>query len=102
SRSGWRSASESASFAGHPSTTAPIAPPCDSPHVVTRKMVPNELAIRRQLSRRGPRGAWSIAVNDGERRDSDTLRFMDRKRFAFGSIAVAALLAIACSGKDGA
>src|SRR5207249_3473880 len=47
SRSGWMSASESESRGGHPSITAPIAPPCDSPHVVTRKSRPQLLPTRR-------------------------------------------------------
>ena len=48
SRSCWMSATSSASRGGQPSTTTPTPPPCDSPKVVTRKSVPNVLAIDRQ------------------------------------------------------
>src|SRR5215475_2433808 len=41
------SASESGSRGGQPSTTVPVAPPCDSPHVVTRKSCPQVLPMRR-------------------------------------------------------
>lgn len=37
------SASASASPGGHPSTTQPIAGPCDSPNDVTQKSLPNVL-----------------------------------------------------------
>src|SRR5262245_46536185 len=40
SRSGWMSASDKGRRGGQPSTTAPMAPPWDSPQVVTRKSVP--------------------------------------------------------------
>src|SRR6266481_9514067 len=40
SRSCWRSASHNASPGGHPSTTQPIAAPCDSPNEVTVNKVP--------------------------------------------------------------
>src|SRR5262249_3675509 len=43
SRSGWMSASESSIPGGQPSTTQPIAGPCDSPKVVTVKRVPRVL-----------------------------------------------------------
>src|SRR6478672_5823287 len=43
SRSGWMSASESSIPGGQPSTTQPIAGPCDSPNVVTVKRVPRVL-----------------------------------------------------------
>ena len=46
SRSGWMSASASGSCGGQPSTTAPSAPPCDSPKVVTRNSVPKVLPTR--------------------------------------------------------
>ena len=45
SRSGWMSASDSGSRGGQPSTTAPMAAPWDSPHVVTRKSCPQLLPI---------------------------------------------------------
>src|SRR5688572_1318742 len=44
SSSGCMSASERLRRGGHPSTTAPIAAPCDSPQVVTRKRWPKVLA----------------------------------------------------------
>src|SRR3989441_4074865 len=47
SRSGWMSASDRGSRGGQPSTTAPVAPPCDSPQVVTRKRRPQVLPMRR-------------------------------------------------------
>src|SRR5437588_10948688 len=43
SRSGWMSASLSTIPGGQPSTTQPIAGPCDSPNVVTVKSVPSVL-----------------------------------------------------------
>src|SRR6266508_1876525 len=47
SRSGWMSASDSGRRGGQPSTTAPMAAPCDSPHVVTRNRRPQVLPTRR-------------------------------------------------------
>src|SRR5213594_4676826 len=53
SRSGWMSPSDRGSRGGQPSTTAPVAPPCDSPQVVTRKRRPQLLPMRRgYVSRR--------------------------------------------------
>src|ERR1044071_2475258 len=43
SSSGWMSFSESSIPGGQPSTTQPIAGPCDSPKVVTVKRVPRVL-----------------------------------------------------------
>lgn len=40
---GWMSASARRSPGGQPSTIAPTPRQCDSPNVVTRKSVPNEL-----------------------------------------------------------
>src|SRR5262245_38647310 len=54
SRSGWMSASESGRRGGQPSTTAPTAPPCDSPHVVTRKRCPQVLPMRLKITRFAP------------------------------------------------
>src|SRR6188768_2181155 len=43
SRSGWMSASDKAMPGGQPSITQPMAGPCDSPKLVTRKRVPRVL-----------------------------------------------------------
>src|SRR5512145_387722 len=51
SRSGWMSASDIGRSGGHPSMTAPIAAPWDSPHVVTRKSWPNVLPMGRSVGR---------------------------------------------------
>src|SRR5882672_3883249 len=56
SRSGWMSASFSSSRGGHPSTTTPIPSPCDSPHVVMQKSLPNVFAMHTAC--RKP-GRWS-------------------------------------------
>ncbi len=48
SNCGWMSATLSGMRAGQPSTTQPIALPCDSPNVVTRNKVPNVLAINQK------------------------------------------------------
>src|SRR5262245_9888983 len=45
SRSRWISAALIGSRGGQPSTTTPTPPPCDSPKVVMRKIVPSELDI---------------------------------------------------------
>src|SRR5258705_10600080 len=50
SRSGWMSASDSASRGGQPSITAPTPAPCDSPQVVTRNRRPQVFPTRREYS----------------------------------------------------
>src|SRR5262245_28676440 len=62
SRSGWMSASDKGSRGGQPSTTAPVAPPCDSPHVVTRKSCPQVLPMRRAYAEIALRQTWPTGV----------------------------------------
>src|SRR5947209_915654 len=63
SSSGWISDSESASRGGQPSTTAPIAAPCDSPQVVTRKSCPKVLPMSRPSPGRRAAGHRARPVN---------------------------------------
>src|SRR5581483_6531491 len=51
SRSGWRSASDNSIPGGQPSTTQPIAGPCDSPKLVTQNSLPSVLPDMSVLSR---------------------------------------------------
>src|SRR5215470_690332 len=77
SRSGWMSASDSGSRDGQPSTTAPTAPPWDSPHVVTRNRCPHVLpmtvryrnAARRRAPCAGRAGLPPLPRRDDRRAD---------------------------------
>src|SRR5262249_3872231 len=59
SRSGWMSASDKGRSGGQPSTTTPIAPPWDSPQVVTRNSCPKEFPMARS---RIPHSCTMISV----------------------------------------
>src|SRR3989442_4581901 len=67
SGSGWMAASDRGSRGGQPSTTAPVAPPCDSPHVVTRKRRPQVLPMRRGYVSRCPNSKPSGMARDDRR-----------------------------------
>src|SRR6185436_6363215 len=65
SRSGWRSASDRDRRGGQPSTMAPMAAPCDSPHVVTRNRWPQVLPTAREYPAPGPS---AVTSSDGGER----------------------------------
>src|SRR5437899_4558406 len=96
SRSGWMSASDRGSRGGQPSTTAPIAAPCDSPHVVTRNSRPQVFPTRRGY--RGRRaGAHRSAGNDVLSRHVSSTgndRIGARPRQGLRSLAVLVALAV--------
>jgi hypothetical protein len=61
SRSGWMSLTDSAMPGGQPSITQPMAGPCDSPKLVTAKILPRVLPLMRRLSQ-APARAYSEAL----------------------------------------
>src|SRR5262245_57541765 len=82
SRSGWMSAADRRSRGGPPSTTAPVAPPSDSPQVVTRKSCPQVLPMRRGYDRISP----TACFGGGEDTMSGPLRVVHYVNQFFGGI----------------
>src|SRR6185369_1563226 len=74
SRSGWMSASDRDRRGGQPSTMAPMAAPCDSPHVVRRKSWPQVLPTAREYPARGPSAVTSNGVDGRAPPRTDVVR----------------------------
>src|SRR5579884_2623631 len=87
SRSGWMSASESSRREGHPSTTAPIAAPCDSPQVVTRNSLPNVFPIVPHYNGRTMSREYDVAILGATGLVGRTMaRVLEERKFPVRSI----------------